>query len=246
MHHLVKQALPLSLVRTITDQLTDAAARHGVDSNRHFDARMKMFFVGHARYVADIVALPQIRDFVHSRLQKPVVQHAYPLIKGAHAPETLPHQDAPFWRYDTKRTMFSLWIALEGVDESNGCLRFGVETRDIVPHEHVDAPGGKTWRIQNPADMRYVDAPMERGDAVFFDSTQIHAAYPNATDGHRYSMKIVFGDGESLPSYWYPCDDVCTASYYRHNKEKAFSRIKRRIRSAVHSLARRLKRADAP
>jgi ectoine hydroxylase-related dioxygenase (phytanoyl-CoA dioxygenase family) len=241
MYRLVSRALPQPLVEAIVRDLAASAAKHGVDSNRHFDATMKMFFVDHAKYVADIVALPPIREFVAGRLRKPVVHHAFPLIKGARAPQTLPHQDAPFWPYDKLRTMFTLWIALEAVDSSNGCLRFGSETPDVIPHEHVDAPGGKTWRIRELAAMRYVDVPMGTGDAVFFDSTQVHAAFPNPSPRHRYSMKVVFGEGEALPRYWYACDDVSTASYHRNNKTKTLTRVRKRIRSAVSGLARRLR-----
>ena len=236
MHHLIKDALPAALLDELSRCLRDEARKHGVDSKRHFDARMKTFFIGHAGFVAKIVALPAIRQFVGSRLKRPVVHHAFPLIKGANAPETLPHQDATFWPFDATRSMFTLWVALEPTDFANGCLRFGPSTNELLPHEDVETAGGKTHCIPPGRVTEYVDVPMNRGDAVFFDSAQIHAAFPNRTAEHRYSMKIVFGEGTALPAYWFPCDDISKLSYYRHNPDKAATQIRKRVQSLMSRL----------
>lgn len=99
------------------------------------------------------------------------------------------HQDWPYWKGAHK---FSVWIALDPADRSNGCLRLLPGTHhQPVEHSGV-APAGEGFgnRLAPGAvdETRAVDAVCAPGDAVLFHDLTLHASYPNRSGADRYSL----------------------------------------------------------
>jgi len=136
------------------------------------------------------------------------------------------HQDA-FYIKTHPDTLIGAWVALEKVDEENGCLY-------VVPgsnHEPVYPPtvnsGGNVHALSAFADLHHVDhvsnmddemntlskvvanyppaisVPLSPGDVLFFNSHLFHRSYPNRTkDRYRRSYVLHYCNARS----WVPWD----------------------------------------
>ncbi len=172
-------------------------------NRRHFNESVRKSFLTDLemfRAILGTLDAPEVRDLVRWKAREPYVDHIDLLVKEAHAPITEWHQDRPYWEWDEPASMFTLWVALEDVDQSNGCLRIAGVTDTVMPHKKkvYDEQSG-FW--QYVIDDSQVDLssfpvreiPLKAGNAVAFDSFVIHSAFANSIDVPRYSFKIVFG-----------------------------------------------------
>lgn len=108
---------------------------------------------------------------------------------------TPPHQDGYYFCLEPDEAL-TLWIALDDVDEENGCLRYvrGSHLRPHRPHGRSSVLGfSQTIRDFGPDDLaaEYV-AAMRRGDALAHHSGTIHWAEENRSRRERRSAAIVF------------------------------------------------------
>jgi len=109
---------------------------------------------------------------------------------------TPPHQDNYYFCLDPPNVV-TLWLALDDVDEENGCLRYvaGSHEQGIRPHAQTQALGFS----QGISDYGSGDREAERvtclqtGDLVAHHGNTIHRADPNRTpDRQRRAFAIVF------------------------------------------------------
>lgn len=128
--------------------------------------------------------------------------HDHALLKMPGDSKSTPwHQDAPYWPMDpidgpSWKGPLSIWIALDDVDESNGCMMF-------VPSSHTV---GKLTGIDlvHPQDLfqqakhthipekRPIVVCMKAGSCTFHNGLTFHYAHANTTDRPRRVLAIIY------------------------------------------------------
>lgn len=109
---------------------------------------------------------------------------------------TPPHQDNYYFNLAPPNVM-TIWMALDKVDEENGCLRYvrGSHLKGSRPHARSNVLGFSQG-ITNfgPDDLeREVQIHLEPGDVTVHHGWTIHRAEPNrSTVRHRRSFAMVF------------------------------------------------------
>jgi len=105
------------------------------------------------------------------------------------------HQDWPYWRGLHKIT---LWIALDDVDEANGCLQLVRGShRDSLQHQEGNGPAasfGHQLAVSMIDPARVVTVPAPAGTAVAFHDLTAHASHPNRAHADRYALAITYKD----------------------------------------------------
>jgi ectoine hydroxylase-related dioxygenase (phytanoyl-CoA dioxygenase family) len=98
------------------------------------------------------------------------------------------HQDNFYFRCHPDDEVITAWLALDDVDEQNGCLRYidGSHLGPIIPHEqvadaeynHVPPPELIDLSKESPARVR-------KGGVVFHHSRTLHTSHRNHSDRWR-------------------------------------------------------------
>ena len=111
---------------------------------------------------------------------------------------TPPHQDNYYFKFNPPHVV-SVWMAIDPVDEENGCLRYipGSHLRGIRPHARTSVLGfsqGITNYGSNDEAMEEV-VKMEPGDVVVHHGQMIHRADPNQskTRNRRAFAMVYYG-----------------------------------------------------
>ncbi|MCD9021058.1 phytanoyl-CoA dioxygenase family protein [Cohnella silvisoli] len=117
------------------------------------------------------------------------------------------HQDKPYWPMndETKAlNAFSIWIALDDVDENNGCMKFvpksqkikNLKAVDLVTPEDIFSQKGAEELDRNTAAI----VRMKAGSCTFHDGMTFHYAHANITDKPRRALAIIFFEDGTLYS----------------------------------------------
>ncbi len=119
--------------------------------------------------------------------------HDHALLKMPHDSKPTPwHQDYPYWPMQDPGA-FSIWIALDDVDERNGCMAFVPKTQKIRNLKHID--------LVNPQDIfesvdtdknNAVIVRMKAGSCTFHDGLTFHYAHANTTDKPRRVLAVIY------------------------------------------------------
>jgi len=149
---------------------------------------------------------PFFRDYARHPTWKALAEALLGEEAGARAPEwfnkpprasqpTPPHQDNYYFHLEPANVV-TLWLALDPVDQGNGCLRFvaGSHRRGIRPHGRTDIPVF-TQGVSDygPADRaREVAVVLEPGDVVAHHGETIHRADANRSTRNRRALGMVF------------------------------------------------------
>jgi phytanoyl-CoA hydroxylase len=109
---------------------------------------------------------------------------------------TPPHQDN-FYFCLKPPNVLTLWLALDPVDEENGCLRYvrGSHARGILPHGPTEVLGFSQSVSDYGPDEEALEEPifLEPGDLVVHHGETIHRAEPNrSATRHRRAFAMVF------------------------------------------------------
>lgn len=108
---------------------------------------------------------------------------------------TPPHQDGYYFCLKPDAAI-TVWIALDDVDEENGCLRYvtGSHRQPIREHGRSSVLGfSQTILDFGPDDLaREYVGRLKRGDALVHHSGTIHWAEANGSSRHRRSAAVVF------------------------------------------------------
>ena len=119
------------------------------------------------------------------------------------------HQDAPYWPVIKPETPVTAWIALDDVDESNGCMwmvpgshRWGnhIKLLENTPPEDFFNVGGD---FTPPADsqvnrVEVVPWPVRRGEVSFHHSMTWHGSHKNDSDRPRRAIAIHVMTGDAV------------------------------------------------
>jgi ectoine hydroxylase-related dioxygenase (phytanoyl-CoA dioxygenase family) len=105
------------------------------------------------------------------------------------------HQDTTYWPM-VQNGALSIWIALDDVDENNGCMMFVPKSRSVGKLNPID--------LVNPQDIfEYVKdtdlastkpvlVRMKAGSCTFHDGLTFHYAHANKTDKPRRALAIIY------------------------------------------------------
>ena len=98
------------------------------------------------------------------------------------------HQDNFYFRCTPGGHVITAWIALDDVDEENGCLRYisGSHKKGIIDHVEVL---GQPYNLAPPDDLidweMEASAPVRKGGVVFHHSETLHSSRRNTSDRWR-------------------------------------------------------------
>jgi len=121
------------------------------------------------------------------------------------------HQDWPYWPM-RETGAFSMWLALDDVDESNGCMMFvpksqrvkNLKSVSLVTPEDIFAQAGAETADRNTA----VVVRMKAGSCTFHDGLTFHYAHANTTDRPRRALAIIYmADGTTYSGAPHLCTD---------------------------------------
>lgn len=109
---------------------------------------------------------------------------------------TPPHQDNYYFCLEPPNVV-TIWLALDRVDDENGCLRYlpGSHRLGIRRHDRSNVLGFSQAIVDySDADRQHeVAVHLQPGDAVAHHGNTIHRAEPNqSSDRHRRAFAMVF------------------------------------------------------
>lgn len=131
------------------------------------------------------------------------------------------HQDNFYFQCTPGDHVITAWIALDDVDEENGCLRYidGSHKIGILPHEPVP---GEPYNLVPPAELVDLSkeslAPVGKGGVVFHHSQTLHTSHRNSSDRWRrgYATHWVTSDvtsgNSTLDNAYFRRDDYPTVT----------------------------------
>ena len=98
------------------------------------------------------------------------------------------HQDNFYFQCHPDDEVITAWLALDDVDEENGCLRYidGSHLGPIIPHEQV---AGQEHNFVPPLELIDLSkeslARIRKGGVVFHHSKTLHTSHRNTSDRWR-------------------------------------------------------------
>lgn len=108
---------------------------------------------------------------------------------------TPPHQDGYYFMLEPNRAV-TMWLALDHVDESNGCMRYipGSHLTGMRPHGRTEVLGFSQGIVDFGAADRAAEIPIhaQPGDLLVHHSMTIHRATANASNRSRRSLGFVY------------------------------------------------------
>jgi len=123
---------------------------------------------------------------------------------------TPPHQDGYYFMLVPNEAA-TLWLALDTVDESNGCVRYipGSHRKGLRPHARTNVLGFSQGITDYGVEDRKAEVPMlaQPGDLLIHHALTVHRADANPSDRHRRSIGLVYyagraqQDSERLAAY---------------------------------------------
>lgn len=119
------------------------------------------------------------------------------------------HQDQRYLRAEPG-TCMAAWLALEDIDEENGCMSVIPGTQGIP----MLCPGGSDHtqsfthdQVPIPQGLDATPMIMKEGDMLFFNGSLVHGSGPNLSE-HRFRRIIVGhyieGDAKKVAHYYFP------------------------------------------
>ncbi|GLX71262.1 phytanoyl-CoA dioxygenase family protein [Paenibacillus glycanilyticus] len=138
--------------------------------------------------------------------------HDHALLKMPQDSKATPwHQDFPYWPMNESGAL-SIWIALDDVDENNGCMMMvpksqkikNLKTIDLVDPKDIFADDGAKEVDRNTAAV----VRMKAGSCTFHDGLTFHYAHANNTDKPRRALAIIYmPDGTTFNGANHLCTD---------------------------------------
>jgi ectoine hydroxylase-related dioxygenase (phytanoyl-CoA dioxygenase family) len=148
-----------------------------------------------------------MRKYVHSRKLAEIARrlartnrirlwHDHALIKlPGDSRESSWHQDLPYWPMNETGAL-SCWMALDDVDERNGCMQFVPRSHTWGRFEPINLVNAQSIfeMVPHPdaRDFRPVVMRMPAGSCTFHDGLTFHYASRNQTDRPRRAMVTIY------------------------------------------------------
>ena len=151
----------------------------------------------HDPYFAELYDNPDLVALARTFMQDEVVpQTSQWFTKPARVgSETPPHQDGFYFKLNPNEAV-TLWLALDRVDEENGCIRFLPESnrQGMRPHQLSSVLGFSQGITDYGAADFEAETPitLEAGDLTAHHSMTVHRADPNKSDRPRRALGFVY------------------------------------------------------
>ena len=108
---------------------------------------------------------------------------------------TPPHQDGFYFKIEPNEAL-TIWIPIDPVDETNGCVRYvpGSHRRGLRHHEVSGVFGFSLGITDHGGEDQRTEVPvcLQPGDAVIHHSLTIHRTDANRTDCLRRAIGLVY------------------------------------------------------
>jgi ectoine hydroxylase-related dioxygenase (phytanoyl-CoA dioxygenase family) len=105
------------------------------------------------------------------------------------------HQDLPYWPMNEPGAL-SMWLPLDDVNESNGCMMFMPESKNVGKLEAIDLVNPQDiYQFEQSAETtsrQPVVVPMKAGSCTFHDGLTFHYAHSNITDKPRRVLAVIY------------------------------------------------------
>jgi phytanoyl-CoA hydroxylase len=182
-------------IRAVVPTLPDTAAFF-LDRSRPETLKQMQHMTGDA-YFADYATHPRWLALARALVGEDVTSMGpewfnKPPASGSPTP---PHQDNYYFNL-TPPNVVTVWLALDVVNEENGCLRYvaGSHLRGVRPHGRSEILGFSQGITDYAAGDREkeVAVHLQPGDAVAHHGNTIHCAGPNRSPRHRRAVAMVF------------------------------------------------------
>ncbi|MFZ4506192.1 MAG: phytanoyl-CoA dioxygenase family protein [Fimbriimonas sp.] len=120
------------------------------------------------------------------------------------------HQDNTYLQVQPG-TCIAAWMALEDIDEENGCMVLVPESQELPIICQKETPGLSEicwgdWETPIPAGLTPEQAIMKKGDVLFFNGSVIHGSYMNRSDRFRRTLigHYIAAETEQVAKYYFP------------------------------------------
>lgn len=151
----------------------------------------------HDSYFADLIARRKWKGLAETLLGDDVLEFELEWFNkppGAGKP-TPAHQDGFYFMLDPNEAL-TMWLALDSVDESNGCLRYvpGSHRKGLRLHCRTETLGFSQGIVDFGDEDRNSEVPIpaQPGDLLVHHSLTIHRADGNPTERHRRSLGLIY------------------------------------------------------
>lgn len=182
-------------IRDVVPLLPDSAAFF-LDRSRPETLKQLQLMTGDP-YFAEYANHPRWHALAHSLVGEEVTcmgPEWFNKSPGSDSP-TPPHQDNYYFNLAPPNVV-TVWLALDTVDDANGCLRYvaGSHLRGVRPHGRSSILGFSQGITDYADSDRANEAAihLQPGDAVAHHGNTIHRAEPNLSDRHRRAFAMVF------------------------------------------------------
>lgn len=192
------EALKRELDRYITEVIPTLPDKHAFYEDRSRPETLKqMQMMQEDAYFAEIAKHPRWIDLAETLIGEEVLALGpewFNKPPGTNHP-TPPHQDNYYFNL-VPPNVATIWMALDDVDEENGCIRYvpGSHLTGFRPHGRTSVLGFSQGITDYGPDDHAIEALMilQPGDAIIHHGNTIHRADPNrSATRHRRSFAMV-------------------------------------------------------
>lgn len=208
------EAARASLAEAMDMSLSGGIDRTGARSDYDRVFRQKVNLWRDHAGMAAVAQHPRLAEIARRLAGAPAIRlwHDHALIKPNVESKASPwHQDLPYWPMDRTGAL-SCWLALDDVNEVNGCMSFvpkshtwgKLEPINLVQPQDifslVPEPEGK--------DFTPVRVPLRAGSCTFHNGLTFHYAPPNRGNAPRRAFIIIYmPDGVEYTGKRHPVTD---------------------------------------
>jgi hypothetical protein len=119
------------------------------------------------------------------------------------------HQDQRYLRAEPG-TCMAAWLALEDIDEENGCLQIVPGTQGMPNLCPGTSDSGQSFTLDQvpiPAGLKPISLHMKKGDLLFFNGSLVHGSGPNRSETRFRTIIVghyIEGEAEKVARYYFP------------------------------------------
>lgn len=218
-----------NLERVLRDVVSDMPAEHVFYEDKDDLSTLKQLQLlqRHDSFFGDLACQGPFFDLAHHLLGEPVTCQNIqffnkPPLTGAATPA---HQDGYYFKIDPPQAL-TMWLALESVDQENGCVRYIPRShkQGMRPHRTTGTLGFSQGIADYPAPgdtENEVAMTADPGDLLVHHALTIHRADPNLS--HRRQRRalglIFYGDSAQIDSKaWERYQSELKEELFRQNK----------------------------
>ena len=190
----------------------DGWAEGGVDPNHKDPLKQypRLLQPHRGDHVAfDYMVDPRINNYLTSFYDRePLAVQTMVYFKPPGARGQALHQDNHYLRAEPG-TCMAAWLALEDIDEENGCLEVVPGTQDMpmICNTPADETQSFTGGMVNLPGMSAVPIHMKKGDVIFFNGSLVHGSGPNRSETRFRRIMVghyIEGVAEQVAKYYFP------------------------------------------